>query len=116
MLLLISNLTAGKTSFQGIDLLPYHAYGVQKYSLLGRDYPASTIIRKGTESNGATFLQIAKTEESPLRFQPAWWVKRTVPQLHNFGLTTLLIFFSKLSVICSDFAYKLITENITTSG
>lgn len=29
MLLLISNLTAGKTSFQGIDLLPYHAYGVQ---------------------------------------------------------------------------------------
>lgn len=60
MLQLISNLTAGKTSFQGIDLLPYHAYGVQKYSLLGRDYPASTIIRKGTESNGATFLQIAK--------------------------------------------------------
>ena len=43
MLLLISNLTAGKTSFQGIDLLPYHAYGVQKYSLLGRDYPASTM-------------------------------------------------------------------------
>ena len=46
-------------------------------------------------------FRLQKTEESPLRFQPAWWVKRTVPQLHNFGLTTLLIFSANclLSVV-----------------
>ena len=46
-------------------------------------------------------FRLQKTEESPLRFQPAWWVKITVPQLHNFGLTTLLIFSANclLSVV-----------------
>ncbi|AGB79499.1 glycyl-radical enzyme activator family protein [Enterobacteriaceae bacterium strain FGI 57] len=60
MLDLISKLTSGKTYFQGVDLLPYHAYGVQKYSLLGRDYPARIFIRHETENNGEVFLQAAK--------------------------------------------------------
>ena len=76
MLLLISNLTAGKTSFQGIDLLPYHAYGVQNthcWDAITRPVLLSGRVQKVMAQHS---FRLQKTEESPLRFQPARWVKK----------------------------------------
>lgn len=65
MLEIITHITAGKKQFQGIDLLPYHAFGVKKYALLGRNYPAHTFLTKDAPNRIEAFLLAAKAKKIP---------------------------------------------------
>jgi pyruvate formate lyase activating enzyme len=42
LMALIRSTTLGYSNFDGIDLLPYHRYGVHKYRMLGKSYPFET--------------------------------------------------------------------------
>lgn len=65
MLETITHITAGKKQFQGIDLLPYHAFGVKKYALLGLSYPAHTWLTEGAQSRAGAFLLAANAKKIP---------------------------------------------------
>ena len=63
---LIASITAGKPGFQGIDLLPWHAFGVQKYSLLGLEHPAKEYLSGQSKKSSEVFLQAASLKGLPV--------------------------------------------------
>ncbi|MCL2897915.1 glycyl-radical enzyme activating protein [Brenneria tiliae] len=65
MMSMIRALTAGHSAFTGIDLLPYHSFGVGKYALLGKPYRYAEMHPDAGNANTATLANAAQRHGLP---------------------------------------------------